>query len=299
MSSINLTIMELKNYEIGKYVDLLNDQGFKHVFGREANKDILIAFLNEIIDDRVIVDLEHMRNEQVPIDIESKKSVFDLYCKTQDGSRIVVELQKESQVDYVDRAIYYSTFPIQNQVDKGCKRYTFSAVYVINILNFNIKELDGDKDVISIFRFLKLNKYTILSNKYTLIFIELPKFTKKLEDIAAGNILDGFCYCLKNMKDLDCRPQELEQRIWSRLFEASRVAAMNKQEQLAYIKEMNTARDIRNQIEYAEERGIEKGRVEGKVEEKLTIARNMKQKGIDSATIAECTGLSVENIENF
>ena len=58
---------------------------------------------------------------------------------------------------------------------------------------------------------------------------------------------------------------------------------------------MNTARDIRNQIEYAEERGIEKGRVE----EKLTIARNMKQKGIDSATIAECTGLSVENIENF
>lgn len=49
--------MESKNYEIGKYVDLLNDLGFKHVFVREANKDILIAFLNEIIEDRVIVDL--------------------------------------------------------------------------------------------------------------------------------------------------------------------------------------------------------------------------------------------------
>ncbi|MBQ7017820.1 MAG: PD-(D/E)XK nuclease family transposase, partial [Bacteroidales bacterium] len=45
--------------ELPEFVDLLNDQGFKHVFGRDANKDILIALLNEIIPDRVIVDLRH------------------------------------------------------------------------------------------------------------------------------------------------------------------------------------------------------------------------------------------------
>ena len=54
--------------ELPEFVDLLNDQGFKHVFGRDANKDILIALLNEIIPDRVIVDLSHIRNEQIPSD---------------------------------------------------------------------------------------------------------------------------------------------------------------------------------------------------------------------------------------
>ena len=33
--------------ELPEFVDLLNDQGFKHVFGRDANKDILIALLNK------------------------------------------------------------------------------------------------------------------------------------------------------------------------------------------------------------------------------------------------------------
>ena len=80
-----------------KYVNLLDDLGFKHVFGRDENKEILIAFLNEIIPDKQIIDLEHIRNEQVPFDPDTKASVFDLYCETEDGSMIVVELQDKPQ----------------------------------------------------------------------------------------------------------------------------------------------------------------------------------------------------------
>ena len=162
-----------------KYVNLLDDLGFKHVFGRDENKEILIAFLNEIIPDKQIIDLEHIRNEQVPFDPDTKASVFDLYCETQDGSRIVVELQREEQFDYIDRAIYYGAFPIQNQIAKGKKRYTFSAVYVINILNFNLVELRGDNNPVSTFRLKELKTNKILSHKYTLIFIELSKFAKR------------------------------------------------------------------------------------------------------------------------
>lgn len=66
---------------------------------------------------------------------------------------------------------------------------------------------------------------------------------------------------------------------------------------------MNTERDIRNQISYAREcgkaEGIAEGIAEGKAEEKLAIARNLKQASVDSAIIAECTGLSVEEIEKL
>lgn len=281
--------------KIGPYVDLLNDLGFKHVFGRDANKEILMAFLNEIIKDREIIDLEHINNEQIPFDMENKKSVFDLYCKTQDGSRIVVELQNKGQRDFVDRTIYYSGFPVQSQVEKGNTKYTFSAVYVISILNFNLKELSGATDVVSYCRLQEINSNITISKKYTFIFIELPKFTKNLEEISPNGIQDGFFYCFKNMKHLEEQPQELEHKIWDQLFNAALYARMNEQEKLAYIKDMNTARDIRNQIEYAREEGIE----EGMEKSKAAIAKSMKVDGMDLQIISKYTGLSVEEIEKL
>ena len=86
---------------------------------------------------------------------------------------------------------------------------------------------------------------------------------------------------------------------------------MNKHEQLEYIKEMNTERDRRNQISYAHEcgkaeglaegeaKGKAEGLAEGEAKEKLNIARNMKQDGIDIAIIAKYTCLSVEEIEKL
>ena len=290
--------------ELPEFVDLLNDQGFKHVFGRDANKDILIALLNEIIPDRVIVDLRHIRNEQIPSDPETKRSVFDLYCETEDGSRIVVELQNKPQLDYVDRAIYYSAFPIQNQVEKGSRKYTFNAVYVINILNFNLQELNGQDKPVSAFRFKELETNATLSEKYTIIFIELRKFTKDLDDISPDNMQEVFIHCLKNMHRHKKQPETLQQPICNRLFEAARFAAMNKQERQAYISKMNTERDLRNQLDYAlseglakgMEKGMAQGMAQGEANAKAAIAKAMKNKGIDTATISECTGIPIEEI---
>ena len=278
-----------------KYVNLLDDLGFKHVFGRDENKEILIAFLNEIIPDKQIIDLEHIRNEQVPFDPDTKASVFDLYCETQDGSRIVVELQREEQFDYIDRAIYYGAFPIQNQIAKGKKRYTFSAVYVINILNFNLVELRGDNNPVSTFRLKELKTNKILSHKYTLIFIELSKFAKRLEEISPDNILEGYLYFLRNMHNFKEQPKEFQQQIWDKLFNAARVAKMNRQERQAYIKKMNTERDRINQWEFA----MEQAKTKGMAEEKMTIAKSMKLEGISIDIICKCTGLSLEEIGNL
>ena len=108
---------------------------------------------------------------------------------------------------------------------------------------------------------------------------------------------------LRSCKLFESKPQELNQPIWTRLFNAAQFAAMNKHEQLKYINEMNTERDRRNQISYAREcgkaEGLAEGEAKGKTEEKLNIAKNMKKAAVDSTIIAECTGLSVEEIEKL
>ena len=62
---------------------------------------------------------------------------------------------------------------------------------------------------------------------------------------------------------------------------------------------MNSERDRINQLEYAIEQGKKEGLAEGRAEEKLSIAKNIKQNGIPAETIAKCTGLSIEEIENL
>ena len=296
-----------KKESIGKYVNLLNDTGFKHVFGREANKDIIITFLNEIIPDRHILDIEHLRNEQIPMRIESKKSVYDLYCTTDDGSKIIVELQNDPQKYFVDRAIYYSTFPVQTQVEKGDPEYKLCPIYVVSILNFTLPELDGEENVLSTFRLKELNTGRELSNKYTFVFIELGKFNKQLQELDNSNILEGFYYCLKHMSKLQERPMELQQEIMARLFDAARVAALQPEEFEEYISTMVTERDMKNYISYAHEKGKAEGKAEGLAEGEAIgevkgihkTARNMKAIGISVEQIMLSTGLSTEEIDNL
>ena len=65
-----------------------------------------------------------------------------------------------------------------------------------------------------------------------------------------------------------------------------------------------TQRDIRNQMQYERELGIElgiklgqeKGIKQGSLNEKLRIAKSCKNCGIALELIAQCTGLSTEEV---
>ena len=289
-------------------VDLCSDAGFKYVFGRAANKEILLNFLNQVISDRKIVDLSYGRNEQIPENKHSKASRFDLYCTTNDGSRIIVELQAKYQPFFVDRTLYYSTLPILEQVRSGTDCYRFDPVYCINILAFKLKELEKSDEVLSFFRFFEKEKNIELTNKQTIIYIELPKFNKSLEEIDKENALDVFFFCLKNIKDFKTIPASLDTKLAKRIFEAAATAAMTTEQKIQYIRNMTTQRDIRNQMQYereqgielgikqGQEKGIELGIKQGSLNEKLRIAKSCKNCGIALELIAQCTGLSTEEV---
>ena len=82
---------------------------------------------------------------------------------------------------------------------------------------------------------------------------------------------------------------------------------MNHKDRQTYIKKMNSERDRINQWEYAMEqakaeglaRGMAEGKDQGKAEEKILIAKNCKNSGIPYETIAQCTGLTIEEIEQL
>ena len=285
-----------------KYADLLNDEVFKLVFGRESTKDVMIEFLNQVILDRKIVDLEFIDKEMHPIERDAKGTVYDMFCKTDDGSRIIVEVQRRKQPFYPERALYYSTFQIQRQVEAGAEYYDFLPVYVVSILDFKMDDDPDANAVRTAYRLYEEASHKLLTDRVTFIFIELPKFTKTVEELD-GNILEGMYFCFKNMTELESRPEVLDHQIFTKIFDVTELYNMDQDTRDKVLENMTTERDLRNQMTYAREEGLAEGRVEGReeghVEERAKNAKNLRDLGVDPEIIAKATGLTVEEIRNL
>ncbi|MEO1127553.1 MAG: Rpn family recombination-promoting nuclease/putative transposase, partial [Cyanobacteria bacterium J06639_16] len=120
-----------------RYINPLTDFGFKRLFGTEPNKDLLIDFLNVVLPEvHRVRDLIYRNNENIGNTFIDRKAIFDIYCESEIGEKFIVEIQKAKQNYFKDRSIYYSTFPIQEQAEKGDWNYKLSAVYTIGILDF-------------------------------------------------------------------------------------------------------------------------------------------------------------------
>ena len=263
-----------------KYADLLDDDVFKLVFGRESSKDVMIEFLNQVIPDRRIVDLEFVDKEMHHVDRSRKDSIYDMFCKTDDGSRIVVEVQRRKQANFAERAIYYSTFSIANQVSAGAGCYDFYPVYVISILNFGFKP--GGSKVKSEFRLYETDTRELLTDRVTYIFLDLSKFKKTAEELS-GDILEGMYFCFKNIATLTSRPEILEHNVFRKIFEVSELINMDEVTRSKVIDKMTTERDLRNQMEYALQEAIAEGHAAGLAE----AARKMVASGMSLEEVAD------------
>ena len=273
-----------------KYADLLNDEVFKLVFGRESTKDVMIEFLNQVILDRKIVDLEFIDKEMHPVERDAKGTVYDMFCKTDDGSRIIVEVQRRKQPFYPERALYYSTFQIQRQVESGAEYYDFLPVYVVSILDFRIDDDPDSSAVRTSYRLHEDDSHKLLTDRVTFIFIELPKFTKTVDELD-GNILEGMYFCFKNMTELESRPDVLDHQVFTKIFDVTELYNMDQNTRDKVLDNMTTERDLRNQMIYARE--------EGQVEERAKNAKSLRDLGVDVEIIAKATGLSVEEIQSL
>jgi hypothetical protein len=121
---------------ISKYFNPYTDFGFKKLFGEEGSKDLLIDFLNQLLPTQhQIAKLSFKNPENLSTTLEERKAIFDIYCESASGERFIVEMQKAKMHFFKDRSLFYSTFPIREQGQKGVWDFRLLPVYFIAILN--------------------------------------------------------------------------------------------------------------------------------------------------------------------
>ena len=274
---------------IEKYINPLTDFGFKKLFGTEANKELLIDFLNQILPERhKIKDLNYSRNEQMGQTDIDRKAIFDLYCIGESGERFIVEVQKAKQNYFKDRSIYYSSFPIQEQAKKGDWDYRLQPVYTVGILDFIFDDHKDNKQLTHFIE-LKNQRCEVFYDKLKFIYIELPKFKKSQEELETQ--FDKWLYVFRHLSELQDRPRQLQDRVFQKLFEAAEIAKFTAKEREAYEESLKYYRDIKNVVDTSREEGVEEGL--GRV------AAEMKKNNEPIDKIIKYTGLSREEIENL
>jgi predicted transposase/invertase (TIGR01784 family) len=275
---------------VEKYINPFTDYGFKRLFGEEANKDLLIDFLNELLREEQgeIKSLTFLKTEQLGSTAIDRKAVFDLYCENEKGEKFIVELQKTKQDFFKDRTLYYSTFPIQEQAKKGTLwNYELKAIYTVAILDFVFEEDKKDADKYKyVVKLSDVETNKVFYDKLTFVYLEMPKFKKSLEEIETH--FEKWLYVLRHLNELDKIPAKLTERIFKKLFDVAEIAKFNHEQLMQYEDSMKYYRDLRNSFDTA--------RREARYQRDLEIAKAMLNKGFDIQTIVEITGLTEQMI---
>jgi len=286
-----------------KYINPFTDFGFKKLFGTELNKDLLIAFLNDVIlpENKKIQDLTYKSAEFMGQTESDRKAIFDLYCISASGERFIVEMQKAKQNYFKDRSVYYASFPIQEQALKKDWNYKLNEVYTVGILDFVFDARQKDKEVRHVVK-LRDQNCQVFYDKLTFIYLEMPNFTKTEEELETN--YDKWLYALKNLPDLEDRPAKLKERIFKRLFEAAELAKYNPEEKIKYEQSIKVYRDLKNSIDTAfddgiiegEKIGIEKGIEKGKID---GIIKALKMNILTIEQIALTFNVSIEFVQKI
>lgn len=134
---------------------------------------------------------------------------------------------------------------------------TLKDRYVNPFTDFGFKKIFGSE----------VNKDLLIA-KLTFIYLELPKFRKRVDELVID--FDKWCYLLRNLPELTDRPKRLQEKVFSKVFEIAEIAKYSPVEAAVYEDSLKIYRDLKNVIDTAfdegKAEGIEAGIMQGRLE---------------------------------
>ncbi len=284
-----------------KFVDPKNDVAFKKIFGDENKKQILISFLNAILDyigtDKEIESIDILNPYQIPKLPGLKETILDIRAVDRRKVSYIIEMQVFHTPAFEKRVLYYAAKSYAMQLEKAEDYPRLNQVIFIGFLDFIVFRDDPRYMTRHLVLEEKTNDHYLKDLDFR--FIELPKFTRELDEIK--DVKEKWIYFVKNAADLQIIPANMKEPPALReAFESADQMSWSKEELHAYDAKGIYIQDERGRIELAlrqgEEIGMVKGVKIGAEREKLQTALKMKREGLDVSIIMKVTGLSRNDI---
>lgn len=299
------------------FINPLTDFGFKKVFctterGSRRLTSFLRAFLPDIMRD--VVSITFRPTEILGESEAEKRVVFDIYCVTDTGRHIIIEMQRAEQSFFSNRILTYSSRVVSSETIRGDMEYNIPTVISFNIMDYDSNEFNHYEDAFHIVK-LKDEKNAVYSEKTVFCFLELTKFAAQnigqLKDVVFKDEGKKWAFILKNMHKMVEQDLSGEDEMFQQLFEDCRISKLTTMGKKAYKKSILDYADVRDAVKVAQKRGEERGYEQGMQqgvkqgieqgmqqgrEALLQTAQNLLELGLPLADVAKATGLSGEEI---
>jgi predicted transposase/invertase (TIGR01784 family) len=272
-----------------KFVDITNDIAFRKIFGNENKKKSLISFLNAVIDlpkNEQIIDVEITNPYQLGKLSDSKSTIVDVKAKDEKGNIFIVEMQVAEFEFFNKRILYYTSQSYVSQIDKGINYNNLRPVYFIGILEF---EIGNSISYHNRHKVLDVETKEQVIEDVEFNFIELPKFNKTIDQLETP--IDQWTFFIKNAENLTLIPESIEDEGLKEAYKEADKQNWTKRELEDYERASIKERDEIGRIEFAEKKGLIKGKIE--------VAKSLKASGVSVEIISNSTGLSVEEIQRL
>ncbi|MEL7349981.1 MAG: Rpn family recombination-promoting nuclease/putative transposase [Cyanobacteria bacterium P01_A01_bin.116] len=285
------------------FINPKTDFAFKKIFGGPQSKDILISFLNALLYDgnANIQDLQILDPYQAPRIEGVKDSYLDVKANLADGTAVIIEMQVLNVLGFKKRVLYNAAKAFSTQLEVGDDYTLLNPVIALTITDFEMFE--HTHRVVSRYRLKEKDDLTDYGDDIELVFAELPKFTKSIDELTS--LTDKWLYFLKEANHLETVPATLEKETAIHdAFEVARQSRLTREEMEILEKQAMFIHDSRNAVLLGVQQGREKGRAEGRAEgikagednAKVNMARALRGE-LSAERISQLTGLSLEAIE--
>ena len=278
-----------------KPFNALNDCFVRYFFTDKGGEKVLLDFINAVM---ISADMKTFKSVEIlnPFNLKRhykyKETIVDVKCITKNGTVVIIEVQLSGNSRFPERILYYWSTNYSKLLKKGEEYEDLTPVISINLLNFNLNK--NDKNVHSCYMIYDTKNARLLTDHLQIHIIELKKFKFKDNDLKKDlNYWLGF-FTTKDMEEymseivkekpiMEEAHKSYNNFIRSRLM----MSEYEKKEIYQYDK----------QIMLKDERL--KGIKQGIKDEKYSIAKSLKNSGLDNKFISEHTGLSIEEIEKL
>ncbi|MEM0992754.1 MAG: Rpn family recombination-promoting nuclease/putative transposase [Bacteroidota bacterium] len=282
-----------------KFVDITNDIAFRKIFGNEKKTQIIISFLNAVLQlegDKRISEVSIINPYLLPRVAGEKASIIDVRAKDEKGRQFVIEMQVASVDGFDKRVQYYTCRDYSTQIDRGEQYPCLKPTYFIGILDFNFFD---SEHYLSNHILLNEETYEHALKDIRFTFIELKKFSKPVEELET--LIEKWIFFIKNAENLAVIPENTEDEGLIEAYKDADKHSWKKEELIAYDNASIAEQDARGRLIAAEKKGKAEGKIEGKEEgkqeEQQAVIERCWKEGLAVEIISKIVNLPTETVE--
>ena len=282
------------------------DWAIKYILRNKANFDVLEAFLSNLLKEEItVIDILESESNQ---EAENRKfNRVDLKCNDSKGRQIIIEIQNQREVDYLQRILWGTSKAVVEGLELGSKYSEVVKVISISILYHNMRLDEKDN---TDFIYYGTTELVGLHTKKPLVLHEASKMGDKVSIVTSKDVFPEY-YMIYVEKFQDMINEAIDEWVYFFKHGAIRddfkspgiLLAAKKLDYLMMNEDDRRAYD--GYLAYlGQELGIidsakEEGREEGRDEKALEVAKNALLEGLDVGIISKISGLDIKTIDGI